>query len=56
LIRNSDREFLVAIGVVPYEPERLHEELQTRVRDRVIQAIACLQLLALVGALVWTSM
>ena len=44
------------MGVEPYEPERLYIELRSRNRDRFIQAIAVLQLLALVGALVWTSM
>jgi hypothetical protein len=56
LIRNRDRDFLLAMGVEPYEPERLHSQLRSRNRDRLIQAIAVLQLLALVAALVWTWM
>jgi hypothetical protein len=56
LIRNTDRDFLLAMGVEPYEPDRLFDELRSRARDRMIQAIAVLQLVALVGALAWTSM
>jgi hypothetical protein len=56
LIRNTDRDFLLAMGVEPYEPEHLFSELRSRSRDRFIQAIAILQLLALAAALVWTSM
>jgi hypothetical protein len=55
LIRNTDRDFLLAMGVEPYEPERLHSEVRSQGRDRFIQAIAVLQLLALLAALVWTS-
>ncbi len=56
MIRNTDRDFLLAMGVEPYEPERLYNQLRWRNRDRLTQAMADLQLLALVAALVWTSM
>jgi hypothetical protein len=44
------------MGVEPYEPERLYAELRYRGRDRFIQALAVVQLLALAAALIWTSM
>ncbi len=56
MIRNTDRDFLLAMGVEPYEPEALYIQLRSRSRDRFIQALAVLQLLALAAALVWTSM
>jgi hypothetical protein len=58
LIRNApttDRDFLISIGVQPYEPDLFEGEVRTRRRDRFIQALAILQLLALGAALVWTS-
>jgi hypothetical protein len=55
LIRNTDREFLLALGVEPYEPERLYEAMRSRGRDRFIQAMAVVQLVGLVAALIWTS-
>ncbi|HZL56170.1 MAG TPA: hypothetical protein VFC21_03770 [Bryobacteraceae bacterium] len=52
----TDHDFLLSIGVEPYEPDIFKTEWRTRRRDRLIQAVAVVQLLAIAAALAWTSL
>jgi hypothetical protein len=54
-LNTTDREFLLSIGVQPYDPEHFCEAERERVRTRVLQAIALLQLGAMIGVIIWTS-
>lgn len=57
ITHTTDKDFLLSIGVQPYDAELFwEEEAKDRVRTRVVQAIAFLQMAAIVAALVWTSM
>jgi hypothetical protein len=51
----TDKEFLLSIGVEPYDPEQFVQEEKDRVRTMVVQVVAILQLAAIVAGLVWTS-
>jgi hypothetical protein len=57
VIATSDKDFLLAAGIEPYEPEAFicHERYE-EVRDNVIKTIAILQFLAIVSSLIWMSM
>jgi hypothetical protein len=49
----SDREFLLAVGVEPYEPELFVGERSFKKRDALIRAIAIFQFIAIGAALLW---
>lgn len=55
MIVTSDREFLLAAGIEPYEPEEFVCEQSEGFRDNVIKTIAILQFAAIVGSLIWMS-
>lgn len=55
ILHTTDREFLQSIGVQAYDPERFFEFEKERIRTRVLQAVAVLQLAAMVGVIIWTS-
>ena len=54
-LNTTDKEFLLSIGVEPYDPEHFLEAEKERTRTRVLQAVAFLQLAAMVGVIIWTS-
>ena len=56
MVRNTDRDFLLSIGVQPYEPDLFDPQPPPDLRDRFIQAIAILQMIVIAAALVYTSL
>ncbi len=52
----TDKEFLRSIGVESYDPEMFRQSERDRVRTRVLQTVAVLQLVGIIAGLVWTSM
>jgi hypothetical protein len=54
LHHTTDKEFLLSIGVKPYDPEFFMEGEKERIRTRVLQAVAILQLAAMAGIVIWT--
>lgn len=54
LNHTTDKEFLLSIGVKPYDPEFFMEIEKERVRTRILQAVAILQLAAMAGIVIWT--
>lgn len=51
----SDKEFLLAAGIEPYEPEEFICERSEGLRDNLIKTIAILQFVAIVTSLIWMS-
>ena len=52
----SDKEFLLAAGIEPYEPEQFICERGEAFRDNLIKAIAILQFVAIAASLIWLSL
>lgn len=51
----SDKEFLLAAGIEPYEPEEFLCQRGECLRDNVIKTIAVLQFVAIIASLIWMS-
>jgi hypothetical protein len=51
----SDREFLIRLGITPYDPHIFSLDLRERGKTRFLQAVAILQMIAIGALLVWTS-
>ncbi len=54
ILYTTDKEFLLSMGVEPYDPEQFAAMENDRFRTRIVQTIAVLQLVAIVGGLAWT--
>jgi hypothetical protein len=53
-IGETDEDFLVSLGISPYNVMAYELELRERVRTRVLRVIALLQAAGILGALYWT--
>ena len=54
-IATTDREFLLAAGIEPYEPDEFEFARSGDVREKVIKTIAIVQFVAIVISLIWMS-
>ena len=56
MIAISDRDFLLAAGIEPYEPEEfVCQERSEGFRENLIKTIAIVQFMAIVLSLIWMS-
>jgi len=55
-IGETDAEFLVSLGISPYNVVAYEMEVRERVRTRILRVIALLQAAGILGALYWTMM
>jgi hypothetical protein len=55
-IGETDAEFLVSLGISPYNVMAYELEIRERVRTRILRVIALLQAAGILGALYWTMM
>jgi hypothetical protein len=53
-IGETDAEFLVSLGISPYNVMAYEMEIRERVRTRILRVIALLQAAGILGALYWT--
>jgi hypothetical protein len=53
-IGETDEEFLVSLGISPYNVMAYEMEIRERVRTRVLRVIALLQAAGILAALYWT--